>query len=143
MARHQTPNPLLAARGSKRTRPDEIAPAKGKVSPTYPLSPEGDRAWQRIYAMMKKLGTLSPTYAELMTITAGAIGDVEIASADLVARGHISITERGETKNPSFTIKTSAQGIANRGLAALGLTPTTIGKIPSGKKEEDNPFANL
>lgn len=143
MARRQTPNPLLIARGSKRARAEEIEPAKGRVLPTYPLSPEGERAWKRIHGMMDKLGTLSPTYAELMTITAGAIGDIEIASADLVARGHISITERGETKNPSFTIKTSAQTTANRGLAALGLTPTTIGKIPGEPEKESNPFADF
>ena len=125
MARPATPNAILEKRGSKKTR-DEIAPASGEVEPTYSLGDEAQRAWDRIAAVMRDLGILSPTWAETMTIAAGAIGDIEIASKDLNERGHISITERGETKNPSFTIKTSAQQTAHRYLSALGLTPTTI-----------------
>ena len=89
---------------------------------------------------MEIMGTLSPAYADSITIAAGAIGDIEIASKDLQERGHISITERGETKNPSFTIKTSAQQIAHRYLSSLGLTPTTIGNLIGRKPTVTNPF---
>jgi len=86
------------------------------------------------------IGLLSPTYAEVITIAADAIGDIEIAGADLLERGHISITERGEIKNPSWTIKLGAQTIAYKYLCSLGLTPTTIGKLTGVKKEEVNEF---
>ena len=89
------------------------------------------------------MGFLSPTYSEMITIAADAIGDIEIASEDLKTRGHISITERGETKNPSWTIKTSAQMAAHKYLTALGLSPTSIGKLTALKKEDDNPFADF
>ncbi len=92
---------------------------------------------------MDKLGILSPAYAEFMTIAAGACGDIEIATKDLNQRGFISITERGETKNPSFTIKTSAQGVAHKYLTAIGLTPTAIGKLVPPKKNEDSEFAEF
>ena len=92
---------------------------------------------------MDKLGILSPTYADSITIAAGAIGNIEIASRDLIERGHISVTERGETKNPSFTILTSSQGTAHKYLSLLGLTPTTIGKLVAVTKEEENEFAGL
>jgi len=139
MGRRATPNTVLKKRGSKNTR-DEIEPESGPVMPTYPLSEEGQRAWDRLCGELEKLGVLVPAYADSITIAAGAIGDIEIASRDLSERGHISLTERGETKNPSFTIKTSAQTIAHRYLTALGLTPTTIGKLTGAKKEETNPF---
>lgn len=141
MAR-KTPNEILKRRGSKKTR-DEIEASTGDVIPTFPLPPEGRAAWDRIAAELEKLGLLSPTYADSITIAAGAIGNIEIASLDLAKRGHISITERGETKNPSFTILTSSQQIAHRYLSALGLTPTTIGKLVMSEKEESNPFADI
>ena len=140
MGRQPTPNAILKKRGSKKTR-DEIEPDEGDVVPTFELGPQGRAAWDRIHCELEKLGVLSPTFADFMTIAAGAIGDIEIASADLIERGHISVTERGETKNPSFTIKTSAQTTAHKYLVALGLTPTSIGKLIGSKKEEYNPFA--
>ena len=142
MPRPATPNAILEKRGSKKTR-DEIEPGKGEVHPTYELGPEAQRAWERLCAVMDGLGILSPSWAETMTIAAGAIGDIEIASKDLNERGHISITERGETKNPSFTIKTSAQQTAHRYLSALGLTPTTIKNLVKPAGSETNPFKEL
>ena len=137
-----TPNGILKARGSKKSR-DEIEPVAGEVFPTYELGPEAQRAWDRLVRVMDDLGILSPSWAETMTIAAGAIGDIEIASKDLTERGHISITERGETKNPSFTIKTSAQQTAHRYLSALGLTPTTIKNLVKPDAHERNEFAEL
>lgn len=142
MGRPATPNAILKKNGSKKVR-DEIEPDEGEVVPSYPLGDEGQAAWDRICCEMDKLGILSPTYADFITIAAGAIGDIEIANRDLIERGHISVTERGETKNPSFTIKTSAQTTAHKYLTALGLTPTSIGKLIGSKKEESNPFADL
>lgn len=142
MGRNKTPNSVLKARGSKRIR-DEIEAPKGEVEPTFALAAEGKQAWNRIKAEMEKLGILSPSWAEFMTIAAGAVGNIEIASRDLIDRGHISITERGETKNPSFTILTSSQQIAHRYLSALGLTPTSIGKLTNAGKDEPNEFADL
>lgn len=138
----KTPNAVLLKRGSKKAR-DEIRPAEGEVRPVFELVPEAQRAWKRIFAVMFEMGTLSPAYAELMTMTAVAIGNVEIASRDLAERGHISTTERGETKNPSFTVLTSSQQFAHRGLSSLGLTPTDIGNLIGKKREESNPFADL
>jgi phage terminase small subunit len=138
----KTPNAVLIKRGSKKTR-EEIKPADGDVHPVFELIPEADRAWQRIFAVMFEMGILSPAYADAMTIAAGAIGNIEVASRDLAERGHISITERGETKNPSFTILTSSQQIAHRYLSSLGLTPTSIGNLIGRKQEESNPFADL
>lgn len=113
----------------------------GEVMPTRNLSDEGQRAWDRLCAELKSLGYLSPSYADFITIAADAIGDIEIASQDLIKRGHISITERGETKNPSFTIKTSAQGVAYKYLTALGLSPTAISKLTGAlPKDEVNEF---
>jgi P27 family predicted phage terminase small subunit len=137
-----TPNAILKKRGSKKTR-DEIQAQEGDTDPTFPLGDEAQRAWDRIKAIMGELGTLSPSWAETMTIAADAIGDIEIASKDLNERGHISHTERGETKNPSFTIKTSAQQAAHRYLSALGLTPTTIKNLIKPDTKERNPFADL
>jgi P27 family predicted phage terminase small subunit len=142
MARPKTPNSILKSKGSKKVR-DEIEPEIGTIEPTYDLSPEGKKAWDRICVEMDKLGILSPAYADFVTIAAGAVGDIEIASRDLIERGHISITERGETKNPSFTIKTSAQTIAHKYLSALGLTPTTIGKLVKPNGDDGNEFADL
>ena len=142
MGRRNTPNAILKRRGSTVVR-NEIEPDSGMVVPTFDLTPEGLQAWHRICAEMDKLGILSPTYADFVTIAAGAVGDIEIASRDLATRGHISITERGETKNPSFTIKTSAQQVAHRYLSALGLTPTSIGKLIGATKEEENEFEGL
>lgn len=142
MGRNRTPNSVLKKRGSKKVR-DEINAETGKVTPTYDLSPEGAAAWNRICRDMEKLGVLKPAFSDFITIAAGAVGDIEIASRDLVARGHISVTERGETKNPSFTIKTSAQTVAHRYLSALGLTPTSIGKLVGIQNEETNEFADL
>jgi P27 family predicted phage terminase small subunit len=142
MGRNKTPNAVLKRRGSRKVR-DEVDVEAGEVVPTFDLTPEGRMAWHRICAEMDKLGILSPTYADFVTIAAGAVGDIEIASRDLAQRGHISITERGETKNPSFTIKTSAQQIAHRYLSALGLTPTSIGKLVGVAKDEENEFEGL
>jgi P27 family predicted phage terminase small subunit len=113
------------------------------IRPTREMTPEGQRAWDRICAELKLLGSLDSSFGEMITIAADAIGDIEIASADLRARGHISTTERGETKNPSWTIKVSAQTIAHRYLTCLGLSPTTIGKLTGGKKDEVNPFDEI
>lgn len=140
MSRNKTPNILLKKSGSTLFRPDEPEAKSGEVLPTRMLSSQGQKAFDRICEEINHLGLLSPTYAEVITIAADAIGDIEIASADLLERGHISFTERGETKNPSWTIKTSAQTIAYKYLCALGLTPTTIGKLTGAKKGETNEF---
>lgn len=138
----KTPNAVLQKRGSKKVR-DEIDPGTGTVAPVFDLPPEAQRAWDRIVAIMEQMGTLSPSYADAMTIAAGAIGHIEIASRDLTERGHISITERGETKNPSFTVLSSSQQIAHRYLSSLGMTPTSIGNLTGIKKEDHNPIADL
>lgn len=143
MARNKTPNEVLKKRGSKHARENEPQARSGKVQTTRELTPEGSRAFDRICAELDALGYLSPTYSEMITIAADALGDIEIASDDLKKRGHISITERGETKNPSWTIKTSAQMAAHKYLTALGLSPTSIGKLTGIKKEEENPFADF
>jgi P27 family predicted phage terminase small subunit len=140
MARKCTPNQVLKARGSRRVRENEPEARSGKVVATRELGPEATRAFGRICAELDALGYLSPTYAEMITIAADSIGDIEIASDDLKKRGHLSITERGETKNPSWTIKTSAQMCAHRYLTALGLSPTSIGKLTGTKKPEANDF---
>jgi P27 family predicted phage terminase small subunit len=140
MARAKTPNAILKKRGSKHARENEPEVRAGKVSATRSMTPEGQRAFDRICAELDTLGILSPTYAEMITIAADAVGDIEIASADLMERGHISVTERGETKNPSWTIKVSAQQIAHRYLTALGLSPTAIGKLTGAEKKEENEF---
>ena len=142
MAGQKTPNAILKRRGSKKTR-NEIEAPDGEVSPVYPLSTEGQRAFQRIAGHLDAIGQLRPAFSDSITIAAGAIGNIEIASRDLNERGHISITERGETKNPSFTILTSSQQIAHRYLSSLGLTPTTIGNLIGSTMEESNPFADL
>jgi phage terminase small subunit len=142
MAGIKTPNAVLKRRGSKKTR-DEIEAPEGQVAPVYELGPEGMRAFQRIAGHLEAIGQLRPAFSDSITIAAGAIGNIEIASRDLMERGHISITERGETKNPSFTILTSSQQIAHRYLSSLGLTPTTIGNLIGSQKEEYNPIADL
>jgi P27 family predicted phage terminase small subunit len=138
-----TPNAILKKRGSKKSRANEPDAATGKVVPTMPLSDEAGRAFERVCEQLDSIGVLSPTYAETITQAANALGDIEIASRDLDMRGHISVTERGETKNPSWTIKVSAQATAHKYLMALGLSPTTIGKLAGQKKEEENPFKAL
>ena len=143
MGRHPTPNAILKRRGSRRTR-DEPESRDGEVIPTRDLGPEACRAWERLCAELDALGVLSPTFCEVITIAADAIGDIVIASRDLMARGHISVTERGETKNPSWTIKTSAQATAYRYLTSLGLSPTAIGKLVGiDQGDEENEFESL
>jgi len=139
----RTPKKELEKRGSPLANRNEPDARDGELHPTRRLSAEAQKAWARICVELEAIGYLSPTYAEMVTIAADAIGDIEIASNDLIERGHISITERGETKNPSFTIKTSAQGMAYKYLTALGLSPTAIGKLTGTKKEEENPFEAL
>lgn len=141
MAGIKTPNAILKKRGSKRVRADEPEARDGEVVPTMELGPEGKQAFDRLSIELEGIGQLKPSFAEMITLAADALGDIEIASADLRKRGHISITERGETKNPSWTIKTSAQSIAFRLLTGLGLSPTAIGKLSGVKKEELNEFA--
>lgn len=140
MARNKTPNAVLKKSGSKHYREDEPEQSQGEVVPTRKLGSEAQRAFERLCNELEEIGVLSPTYAEIITIAADAIGDIEIASADLMKRGHISFTERGETKNPSWTIKTSAQTTAHKYLCSLGLSPTTIGKLVGSKGEEENEF---
>lgn len=142
MAANKTPNVILQKRGSSKAR-DEPEPRTGNVDPTFPLAPEGLKAFRRITAEMHAMGTLSPSWAEFVTIAASAVGNIEIAAADITERGHISITERGETKNPSFTILTSSQATAHRYLSALGLSPTSIGNIARKPTEEINEFDTL
>ena len=137
---NRTPNAILNKRGSARARKDEPESREGEVMPTMVLGAEGQRAFARLSIELEGIGVLKPAFAEMITLAADALGDIEIASADLRERGHISQTERGETKNPSWTIKTSAQSIAFRYLSALGLSPTAIGKLTGAKKEEINEF---
>ena len=143
MGRTKTPNVVLKKRGSNRTRKDEPDVRSGAVQPTRPLTPEAQQAFARICAELDALGYLSPTYGEVITNAADATGDVEIANRDLMKRGHIAITERGETKNPSWTIKATAWASAHRYLTALGLSPTAIGNLTGVKKSEVNPFEEL
>jgi len=143
MGRHKTPNVVLKSRGSNKTRQNEPDAATGKVVPTMPLGAEAERAFKRVCQQLDGIGVLSPTYAETITQAAHALGDIEIASRDLDQRGHISITERGEIKNPSWTIKTSAQATAHKYLMSLGLSPTAIGKLTGTKPDDENPFKDL
>lgn len=137
-----TPNAILKKRGSKKSR-DEIEVESGDVLPTCGLGPEAQRAWDRLTSVMDQLGTLSPSWAEMITQASISLGMVEVAYNDILKRGHISITERGETKNPSFTTLISSQQMANRTLSALGLTPTTIKNLVKPDRKESNPFMDL
>lgn len=143
MARTKTPNAILKKRGSAKVRKDEPDARDGKVKPTMDLTPEGMKAWGRICFELEAIGVMSPTFAEVITQAADSLGDIEIASRDLRERGHISVTERGEVKNPSWTMKCSAKADAFRYLSALGLSPTAIGKLVGAKKPEENPFAEF
>ena len=140
MARLKTPNAILKNRNSTHIRENEPEPAKGEVSPTYPMTKEGSEAFDRLCKELDLLGVLSPTYADFITIAADAIGDIQIAIEGLKENGYISITERGVAKNPFVTIKNSATTTAHKYLCALGLSPTAIGKLTGIKKEEENEF---
>ena len=127
----------------KKKPEPEIQPLTGKVKPTYDLSKEGRDAFDRICGIMEKMGSLSPSYAEMITSTASAIGRMIIADNDLDERGHISHSERGEVKNQSFTVYSAAHTLAQKGLISLGLTPTSLGKITTPIKKEENPFSKF
>lgn len=115
----------------------------GETKATYELNEEGQEAFDRICDLMKKMGTLSPTYAEIITATASAIGRMIIADADLNERGHISHSERGEVKNQSFNVYSTSQALAQKGLSSLGLTPASLGKITIPSKKDENPFSKF
>jgi P27 family predicted phage terminase small subunit len=140
MARHKTPNTVLKNRGSTHVREDEPEAATGEVTPTFPMTGEGEKAFGRLCKELDLLGVLSPTYADFITIAADAIGDIQIAIDGLKSGGYISVTERGVAKNPFVTIKNSATTTAHKYLCALGLSPTSIGKLTGVKKEEVNEF---
>jgi phage terminase small subunit len=118
-------------------------PATGKIPPTYDLNEIAVAAFDRIHSIMQEMGTLSPSYADIMTSTASAIGRMIIADMDLDERGHISHAERGEVKNQSFNVYSTSLALAQKGLASLGLTPTSLGKIVTATKKEENPFAKF
>jgi P27 family predicted phage terminase small subunit len=140
MARHKTPNNVLKSRASKHVRDDEPEASTGSVSPTFPMTKEGGEAFERLCIELDLLGVLSPTYADFITIASDAIGDIQIAIDGLKKDGYISVTERGVAKNPFVTIKNSATTTAHKYLCALGLSPTSIGKLTGVKKEEINEF---
>ena len=140
MARNKTPNNLLKNRGSKHVRENEPDAATGEVTPTFPMTEEGAEAFERLCKELELLGVLSPTYADFITIAADAIGDIQIAIDGLKSGGYISVTERGVAKNPFVTIKNSATTTAHKYLCALGLSPTSIGKLTGVRKEEINEF---
>ncbi len=126
----------------KKTDP-QVAPLVGDVDPTFELNATAQLAFTRICGLMRDMGTLSPTYSDMITSTASAIGRMVLAEEDLNERGHISHSERGEVKNQSFTVYATAQSLAQKGLSALGLTPTTLGKIVTQPKEDTNPFSEF
>ena len=142
MGRTRTPNSVLKSRGSKKVR-DEIEPSSGKVIPTRNLSPHALIAWDHICAELEILGVLSPAYAHTITMAADSMGKSRVASEDIDTRGQISITERGETKNPSCTFMATMDAASHKFLSSLGLTPTTIGRLVGVQKEEANEFADL
>jgi len=121
----------------------EATPAQGDVIPTYELNDEAKAAFERIHSVMSEMGTLSPSYADLMTATASSIGRMIIADMDLDERGHISHSERGEVKNQSFNVYSTSQALAQKGLISLGLTPTSLGKIVTATKKQENPFSKF
>lgn len=127
----------MAAKPNQKT----AEPVKGDVKPTFELNREAQEVFERLCGLMEKMGTLSPSYADLITTTASAIGRMILAEQDLNERGHISHSERGEVKNQSFTVYSSSLSLAQKGLGMLGLTPSTLGKMVVPTKVEENPFA--
>lgn len=65
------------------------------------------------------------------------------AQLDIEQNGLKSITERGEVKNGSFTIQTTAALTYLRISAAYGLTPASRNKVTVVQKAATNPFAEL
>jgi len=116
---------------------------KGEVEPTFELNAYAKEAFDRICKTMDEMGTLSPSFADAITATASAIGRMILAEKDLNERGHISFAERGEVKNQSFTVYSTSQTLAQKGLVSLGLTPTSLAKVAGSKKEEESPFAEF
>ena len=115
----------------------------GEVVATYELNDESKKVFNRICDIMKKMGTLSPSYADIITATASSIGRMIIADKDLDERGHISYSERGEVKNQSFNVYSTSQALAQKGLSSLGLTPQSLGKIAPSPEKEENPFTKF
>ena len=129
----------MAAKKTKET----AKATQGEVEPTYELNDESVQVFNRICDLMKKMGTLSPSYADIITATASAIGRMIIADNDLNERGHISHSERGEVKNQSFNVYSTSQALAQKGLSSLGLTPSSLGKVAVLKTPDENPFAKF
>lgn len=143
MGRPCTPNAILKARGSKKVR-DEVEFTGSLGPPPLGMGGVALATWQEFVGELTGAG-IALTQIDRRNIInlCEAAQHCHDAQVDIKEHGLKSITERGETKNQSFTIQTTAAATFLRISSAYGCTPSSRGKIHGPPKAAANDFDDI
>ena len=144
MARPLTPNAILQKRGSKHARTNEPEFAGSIGDPPEDMEGVALETWRQFVDELTEAGVVLTQIDRRNVINlCEAAQHCHDAQEDIKRSGLKAITERGETKNQSFTIQTTAATTFLRISSAYGCTPASRGKVTVPTKPKTNKFADL
>ena len=144
MARPLTPNAILKKRGSTRVRKNEPEFVGDIGEPPAEMDGVALETWHQFVGQLSAAGVqLTQIDRRNVINLCEAAQHCHDAQEDIKANGLKAITERGETKNQSFTIQTTAATTFLRISSAYGCTPASRGKVTVPTKPKPNKFADL
>lgn len=132
----------------RRMNPD--APSAPEALPIAPgwLTKRGAEIFDNIVALLDEMGIASSADAQIITLCASRIEEIEITTAMVEDNGRTyeTTTASGDTmarSRPEVAQRSEAMRHAQSLLSELGLTPAARSKVSVTKKPEGNPFKNL
>jgi len=144
MGRPMTPNAILKKRGSRRVRENEPEFEGGIGDPPAGMGGVALDTWREFVGELTAAGVVLTQIDRRNVINlCEAAQHCHDAQEDIKAQGLKAMTERGETKNQSFTIQTTAATTFLRISSAYGCTPASRGKVVVPKKPKANKFDDL
>lgn len=149
--RPRKPDHLKVVAGTARPdRMNPAAPALNQGMPTAPpwLSDRASEIFAGIAEIIDGMGIASPDHVAMLAMLASRLEEIEITTAIVedLGRTYTTVNQSGglmHRSRPEVGQRNEAMRHAQSLLAEFGLSPAALGKVSTGGKREENPFAAL
>lgn len=134
------PNAIKKLSGSKYYNPNEPEYSPGIGEPPPILTGLALACWHETVKELDSVGIGTKVESYALACYCMAVKSLHDAETEISKHGLIVQTERGFTKNPAFTIQSTAMVAILRFANAFGLTPASRGTVTASPKKTANPF---
>jgi P27 family predicted phage terminase small subunit len=133
--------------GKRGPKPKADKPSPGQAGvPSQPswLNADGKRWWKYITANMQQMGTIGPHHREIIAMVCHQAEIYHACVRDIKKHGYFEYGSMGNRViSPAVKQANTSWDKVTRGLAQLGLTPTSASEVSQVSDDSDDPLGQF